>query len=172
MKRLFEKALPLYPPPSFLPYHPIIELLSDTGILLEKCIRFLGLLDVSTEIKKIIAQKQLKTLQAHFDGEEIDFMNKEAKADRPILSSMGLISYNGDKEKLDHFILNRGLYRFAQGIKDAPSQYSFYFTYLLPKALSDQLNHLLRQKPQYALSYRGWQEDALITWRFLCTYSK
>lgn len=172
LKGFLKKALSPFPPPKFLPYHITIELLSDSGIKLSELIHYLGLLDVSLEIKKIISQKKLKQLQSLFDLKEIEFMNKEASNDRPPLSLMGLVSFDGDKEKLTRLINNRGLYRFVQGIKRAPAQYRFFFTYFLPKHLSDKMNHLLRQKPQYALSYRDWETDTLNTWRFLCTYSK
>ncbi|MCH9621898.1 MAG: hypothetical protein S4CHLAM20_13290 [Chlamydiia bacterium] len=172
LNSLFSKALNDFPPPTLLPFHPIIELLSDTGISLAKLCYYLGLLDVAAEIKKIISQERLKTLQKIFNTEEITFMNKMAADKRPILSSMNLNSYDGDNEKLKTLILSRGMYRFCQGIKQAPAPYRFFFTYFLPKHLSDQMTQLLKQKPIFALSYKNWVEDAITSWRFLCTYSK
>jgi len=172
MLTFFKKALKNFPPPTILPFHPMVELLADSGIHLSKLIHYLGLLDVASEVKQIISQETLKKLQALFDSEEVTFMNKMAHDTRPILSSMNLSAYDGNKEKLEALIEERGLYRFCQGVKSAPSQYRFFFTYFLPKRLSEQMEKLLNQKPKFALSYRNWEEDTLNTWRFLCTYSK
>jgi hypothetical protein len=172
LNTLFSKALKEFPAPTILPYHPTIELLSDSGIALSKLIHYLGLIDIAAEVKKIISQDKLKQLQSEFDGEEVDFMNKISKKERPILSQINLSAYDGNKDLLNQLITNRGLYRFVQGIKKAPAQYRFFFTYFLPKNLSEQMTILLAQKPQYARGYRSWEEDTLYTWRFLCTYSK
>ena len=161
-----------FPPPSFLPPHPIIEVLSDKGIALTELLFLLGLIDVALEVKKIIAKTTLKALQACFEPRHIAFLNTVAKReDIPSLSPMNLASFSGEKEVLFRLIRERGLYRFVQGIKDAPTEYEFFFYYFLPKTVGDQAFSMLEKKPNYAITYKGWEEDILTTWRFLCTYS-
>ncbi|MCH9617431.1 MAG: hypothetical protein SP4CHLAM5_07200 [Chlamydiia bacterium] len=169
---LFKKALPAFPPPGIIPFHPILELLSDTGVPLSKVVHFLGLIDVVLEVKKIISRATLKELQKAFDKEQIAFMNLlSGKDNLSPLTSMNLASYKGDKQMLYTLIEERGKYRFAQAIKDAPVQYHFFFTYFLPKQMSDNINALLKQQAHLAANYRGWENDSLTTWRFLCTCS-
>ena len=170
---LFQKMFDNYPPPSILPLHPALELLADTGVPLSKLTFFLGLFDAAEEIKKIISKTTLSSLQKAFDKEEIDYMNVIGVKKRGlILTSMNLTAYTGDVSTLRNLILERGIYRLAQGIKGAPSEYRFFFTYFLPKEISKPLLNLFKQKELFARGYTHWEEDTLDTWRFLCTYSK
>lgn len=170
---LFTKSLPQFPPPTLLPMHKLSELLSDTGISLSKLVYYLGFFDVVKEVKTIISKKTLKLLQESFDPEEIAFINKIGSEEKiMILSQMNLHVYKGDKKKLKELILERGLYRFTQGIKNIPFSYHFFFCYFLPKNLSDKLQILLKQKQSFGKTYTKWEDDILTTWRFLCTYSK
>ncbi len=173
LNMLFQKMFDNFPPPSILPLHPALELLADTGVLLSKLTFFLGLFDATEEIKKIISKATLSSLQKAFDKEEIDYMNAIGVKKRGlILSPMNLAAYTGDISTLRALILERGVYRLAQGIKGAPSEYRFFFTYFLPKNISDNLLKLFKQKELFAPRYTHWEEDTLDTWRFLCTYSK
>jgi hypothetical protein len=170
---LFQKALKHFPPSLILPKHKLTELLGDTGVPLSKLVYFLGFFDLVKEVKIIISQKTLKALQESFNKEELAFINKVGNEDRVrALSLMNLRMYNGDKKKLKELILERGIYRFSQGIKNLPSPYLFYLTYFLPKDISDKVDVLLKEKEQYAKGYFNWEDDILTTWRFLCTYSK
>ena len=170
---LFEKGLKHFPPSPILPKHKLTELLGDTGVPLSKLVYFLGFFDLVKEVKIIISQKTLKALQEAFNKEELAFINKMGNEDnlRP-LSLMNLSMYKGDKKKLKALILERGIYRFSQGIKNVPSSYLFFLTYFLPKDISDKVGTLLKEKEQYAKGYFNWEDDILTTWRFLCTYSK
>ena len=125
------------------------------------------------EIKRIISKKTLKLLQNSFDPEEITFINEIGREEKiMMLSLMNLHVYKGDVDKLKELILERGIYRFTQGLKSVPFQYLFFFTYFLPKQISDRVNTLLKEKEHFAKGYNGWEDDILKTWRFLCTYSK
>ena len=169
---LFKKALSDFPPPGVIPIHPTVELLADKNIPLSKLITFLGLIDVAAEVKGIISRSTLKNLQEAFDGEEVAFMNQAGRQKSILsLSVMNLACYKGDCEMLRNLIKERGIYRFAQGIKDAPAEYHFYFTYFLPKQISDKINTLLKKRPHLSPSYKKWEEDIITTWRFICTYS-
>jgi hypothetical protein len=173
LQLLFKKALADYPPPSLLPKHKLTELLADTGVPLSKLVYYMGFYDVVREIKKIISHKTLKQLQDSLAPEEIAFINAIGREEKVMmLSTMNLHLYNGDKDKLEALILERGIYRFTQGIKNVPMQYLFFFTYFLPKDISDKINALLDKKEHFAKGYTGWEDDILKTWRFLCTYSK
>lgn len=170
---LYKKTLKDFPPPTILPMHPIAALLGDTGISLSTLITYLALFDVVAEIKQIISKEILQNLQDVFDPREIAFMNKIARANKtPILSAMNLRCFNGDATTLRALLEERGIYRFTQGIKNAPAQYHFYFIYFLPKPISDKVKILLTEQATLGKGYLGWQEDALETWRFLCTYSR
>lgn len=172
LNMLFKKALPAFPPPGVIPFHPILELLSDTGVPLSKLLSYLGLIDVVLEVKKIISRSTLQELQKAFGPDQIAFMNSIGKNNALCpLSPMNLAGYKGDKEMLYRLIEERGLYRFAQAIKNAPAQYHFFFSYFLPKPASEKIQILLKQRAHLAPSYRGWESDILTTWRFLCTYS-
>jgi hypothetical protein len=169
----FKKNLHNFPPFPILLKHKLTELLSDTGISLAKLVYFLGFFDVVNEVKMIISQKTLKTLQEAFDKEELSFINKIGGQNiSKSLCLMNLHAYDGDKNKLKALILERGIYRFSQGIKNLPSSYFFFFTYFLPKEISDKVKRLLKEKEQYGKGYYNWEDDIIYTWRFLCTYSK
>ncbi|MCH9811225.1 hypothetical protein K0U07_00505 [bacterium] len=171
LTQLFQ-GLDGFPPPTFLPPHPIVEVLADKGIPLFELITYLGLIDVAIEVKKIISKSTLKKLQSCFDQKQIAFLNLYAKKENiPSLLPMNLSNFSGEKDLLHKLIQERGLYRFAQGIKDAPTEYEFFFYYFLPKTVGDQLFSILRKKSKYAITYKGWEEDTITTWRFLCTYS-
>lgn len=170
---LFEKALTDFPPPAYLPFHPLIEILGDTGVALSKLVYFLGLFDVAAEVKKIISQKTLKTLQNAFDAQEIFFLNATARREEiKALPPIHLEQYNGNVNQLKDFILERGIVRFARGIHNAPTQYHFFITYFLPKKIGKEVNHWLKNKQSLAIDYNNWESDILETWRFLCTYSQ
>lgn len=170
---LFNKMLIGFPPPVYLPFHPIIEILGDTGITLAKLVNYLGLLDVAIELKQIIAKKTLKKLQAVFDSEELAFLHTAFNKERlTSLSPMHLEGYNGDEKQLREYILERGIYRFVQGVLKAPIEYLFFITYFLPVDIAEKINSLLKNKYTLAADYSGFESDILLTWRFLCTYSQ
>ncbi len=173
LKMLFEKVLKGFPPPVYLPFHPILEILGDTGIALIKLVHYLGLYDVAMELKTIISRKTLKTLQSAFDAEEISFLNIASnKEGGKLLSPIHLEEYNGDEKELREYILERGIYRFAQGIHNAPIEYHFFITYFLPVKIGEKVNSLLKNRHTLPVDYNNWESDILITWRFLCTYSQ
>ena len=169
----FSKSLEDFPPPIFLPKHPLIEILSEQSIPLSKLVYFLGLFDVVLEIKKIISRECLKQLQKAFSQEEITFLNEIANRKNTILlSPMNLSSYNQNTKELKQLILDRGIYRFAQAIKHIPSEYHFFIKYFLPKELSDKVYKTRNQKINISFAYDYWEDDTLKTWRFLCSYLK
>jgi hypothetical protein len=169
---LFEKALIGFPPPTYYPFHPLIEILGDTGVALETLIHYLGLFDIAIEVKTLLSKKTLKELQQAFSPQEVTFLNTLSATSAKSIFPIYLERYNGDKDQLKEFILERGIYRFVQGIYSMPSQYHFLITYFVPKKISDQVNQLLKQKHLFSIDYYNWEEDILTTWRFLCTYSQ
>lgn len=170
---LFQQCFKGFPPPAILPFHPMVEILSDQGVELKKLIEFLGLLDVAAEVKTIICAKTLKSLQKAFTKEQVDFINSISKHHKPeMLKKMNLSGYDGNSEELYSLIEQRGIYRFVRSISSVPISYLFLFTYFLPKKLSDKVNRARKQSSNDRSSYNLWEQDCLTTWRFLCTYSQ
>jgi hypothetical protein len=129
---LFSGTLPL--PLSYLPDSPISFLLNSTPEKLNKLSFYLGLFDVSIELKSVINGSILKNIEKALFPDEINFCRNLSEFRQVFsLGQMGLSSWNEDSDSLREVIFNRGLYRLSIGIRDENSDFIWYIKHTLSK---------------------------------------
>lgn len=135
---LKEFELPL--PPQFMSKGPLDFLLELSGDQLITLCRFLGLYDVSLEMKKIIHSRQLKKLEGAFSKEEIGFLNELQRDRRPVaFIEIGLWNWEGDIEGLQEIVLSRGLNRMAKALSEAGTTFMWYLSHRFPMNVGTKL---------------------------------
>lgn len=123
--------LPL--PPQFISKGPLDFLLNLSSEKLVTLCRFLGLYDVSLEMKKIVQSQQLKKIEKAFSGAEILFLNEIQKDRHPVaFIEIGLWNWDGDEKNLQEIVLARGINRLAKSLSDAGGTFLWYLAHSLP----------------------------------------
>ncbi|MEX0961433.1 MAG: hypothetical protein WDZ28_01080 [Simkaniaceae bacterium] len=119
--KLYSMILLEYPkkiiPLPCLPPHPLTPLLNLDCRNLNRIIRFLGLYDLSIEIKKVIETKVLKKIDEILSEEEKEYL-KLIRTTRSSLtfSPLHLNKWDFSEESLDLVIKTRGLNRLAKAL--------------------------------------------------------
>lgn len=107
-------------PFAFLPEHPLNFLLEIDEAVFEKVVPFLGLHDLSFEMRQIIATAALKKLFAALPAREGQYLNSLLLHREPLtFKRLFLEKWDGTKEHLMKMIEERGLYRLALALYGA-----------------------------------------------------
>ncbi|MBM3201676.1 MAG: hypothetical protein FJZ56_04630 [Chlamydiae bacterium] len=123
-------ALPI----QFASKTPLDFLFQISSEMLLKMCRFLGLYDVSLEMKKIIHSHQIKKIEEAFTKDEILFL-QQCKKEKNLVSfiEIGLWNWDGDKKLLEEIILVRGMNRMAKALSEACDTFMWYLCHKMPK---------------------------------------
>jgi len=100
-----------------LPESPLNALLELSSVDLNTLIDFLGLHDLTVEMRQIIDAAKLKKLSAALSPSERSYVKILMQSREPVVfPSMGLAHWQGEKDRLKVLIRGRGLNRLAKGL--------------------------------------------------------
>ncbi len=148
-KELFPNELPL--PLSFLPDSPLSYLLGSPPQKLHKLAFYLGLFDVSMELKSVLKGSILKSIQETLFPDEIEFCRSIAEF-RHVVSfgQIGLSQWNEDHDVLRKVIFERGLYRLSIGLSDSSPDFIWYVLHSMNKESGEKIQKL----PKTAIDHK------------------
>lgn len=166
---LFPGETPL--PLSYLPDSPLSFLCTATGEKLHKLSFYLGLFDISLELKSVINGSILKHIEKSLFPDEINFCRKISEF-RHLLSlgQVGLTGWNEDSDLLRKVVFERGLYRLSIALSDASSDFIWYVIHSLNKESALKLEKL----PKISVDAKAINivlEQILFAWKEICTVS-
>lgn len=124
-KRFFQETLLHYLtaeiedllPVAFLPTSSLNFLLEITDDELAHSLDFLGLHDLSIELRQIIEKHQLTKIYEALSPAEMSYLKILLQSQEPVaFTKMGLANWNGDQEKLKLLIRQRGANRLAKAL--------------------------------------------------------
>jgi hypothetical protein len=102
-------------PVSFLPQSPLNALLDLKNETLNLSLDFLGLHDLSIEVRQIIDKAKLSKINDALTPAQLNYLKILLQSPEPIaFAKMGLVSWNEDQEKLRALIRQRGANRLAK----------------------------------------------------------
>ncbi len=130
--QIFQSAPPL--PLSYLPDFPLSFLMEGNSEKLHKLCFYLGLFDVTSELKSVINGAILKQIEKSLFTDEVTFC-REISEFRHILSLglIGLATWNEDSDLLRKVIFERGLYRLSIALSEATDDFIWYIHHMLNK---------------------------------------
>lgn len=100
-----------------LPESPLNDLLELPLAELNTLIDFLGLHDLTVEMRHIIDTSKLKQISGALSSDEQSYVKMLMQSREPVIfPRMGLAQWQGEKEKLKLLIRGRGLNRLAKGL--------------------------------------------------------
>ena len=100
-----------------LPASPLNDLVSLPTEVLVGFLDLLGLHDLSIEVKQIIDRQKLAKIEEALTPNQLHYLKILLQSHEPIaFTQMGLLNWNGDKEKLKTLIRQRGANRLAKAL--------------------------------------------------------
>ena len=168
---LFGELFPDDPPLplSYLPDSPLAFLCTASGEKLHKLSFYLGLFDISLELKSVINGSILKHIEKTLFPDEINFCREISEFRHPLsLGQMGLTGWNEDSDLLRKVIFERGLYRLSIALSEASPDLIWYVIHLLNKESTLKLEKL----PKTSIDAKAINivlEQTLFAWKGLCT---
>ncbi len=127
-------------PFAFLPEHPLNTLLNLNTETLGKVVVYLGLHDLSFEMRQIISTAILKKIFAALPKKEGEYLNALILHREPLtFQRLFLEKWDGSKEKLLKLVEERGLQRLAYALYGADSSLIWYVTRKLDMHLGTTL---------------------------------
>jgi len=127
-------------PLSCLPESPLNPLAELEEKRLLKLIRFLGLHDLSLEMRQIIATATLKKIFHSLAKDEGEYLNSLLLHREPLVfKRLFLEKWDGTKENLENLLEERGLQRLAHALQFASPSLSWYITHRLDIQLASTL---------------------------------
>ncbi|MCK4933977.1 MAG: hypothetical protein KAR79_00160 [Simkaniaceae bacterium] len=129
---LFQKVISdeeNYLPIEYLPENPLNLLLDLSKEVLISLIDYLGLYDLSTEIKQLVQVSKIKLLQEMLSQTQMKFL-REIKAQKDLFSTtpLGLEKWDGDLDQLKKVLHHRGLNRLAKALYGATPALVWHIT--------------------------------------------
>ena len=104
-------------PRAFLPESPLNVLLELSDEELALSLDYLGLHDLSVEVRQIIEKQKLQAIYDTLSPSQLHYLKILTQSQEPIaFTRMGLASWNGDQEKLRSLIRQRGGNRLAKAL--------------------------------------------------------
>jgi len=137
-------------PRAFLPEHSMNRLLGIPQEILPSLIRYLGLHDLSFEMRQIIATVTLKKIFGALPKNEGEFLQRLLLHQEPlIIKRLFLQKWDGTKEHLRKLIEERGLHRLGFALYGANSSLAWYITHRLDMYLGTLLLKYSSEKPPH-----------------------
>lgn len=100
-----------------LPESPLNGLIALPTDVLINFLDLLGLHDLSVEMKQIIDKQKLTRIEEVLTTEQLQYLKILLQSHEPVaFSQMGLLNWNGDKEKLKVLVRQRGANRLAKAL--------------------------------------------------------
>lgn len=119
-------------PRGCLPDHPLNHLLDLTRAKLESLVHFLGLHDLSFEMRQIIATKKLKAIFHALPKKEGEYLQSLILHREPLVfQRLFLERWDGTKEIMAKLLIERGAERLACALLPCDSSLTWYVTHKL-----------------------------------------
>ncbi len=146
-------------PLAFLPEHPLNALLTKSPSLLTHLIRYLGLHDLSLEVRQIISTNELKKVFSSLSKKESNYLNQIMLHREPLVfKRLFLGKWNGTKEGLHQLLEERGLHRLGHALWNASDSMLWYLTHKMDMHLGNLLLKY-REKPTHERSEKILKEQ-------------
>ncbi|NGX26437.1 MAG: hypothetical protein K940chlam6_00358 [Chlamydiae bacterium] len=137
-------------PFAFLPENPLNRLLDLSSDHLAKLIRYLGLHDLSFEMRQIIDTKELKKIFASVSKKEGEYLNALVLHREPLVfQRLFLGKWDGSKEQLHKILEERGANRLGHVLYDASESLTWYLTHALDMHIGNMVLKFI-EKPTHA----------------------
>ena len=115
-----------------LPESPLNALLDLKNELLNLSLDFLGLHDLSIEVKQIIEKTKLAKINAALSPAQLNYLKILMQSPEPVaFAKMGLSNWNEDPEKLKLLIRQRGANRLAKALHGQDPSLIWYIQHQL-----------------------------------------
>lgn len=139
-------------PFAFLPDHPLNQLLELSSEQCHKLIRFLGLHDLSYEMRQIIATKELKRIFASLTPKEGEYLNKLVLHREPLIfKRLFLEKWKGTKEDMHKLLEERGANRLGHLLYNSSESLKWYLSHHLEMHLGTTVLKFI-EKPTHTRS--------------------
>ncbi len=104
-------------PLACLPESPLNALLDLKNEIFNLSLDFLGLHDLSVDIRQIIEKNKLRKINEALTAHQLNYLKILLQSSEPVaFAKMGLANWNDDKEKLKSLIRQRGANRLAKAL--------------------------------------------------------
>lgn len=135
-------------PLAFLPESPLTPLAKCCSKELNSCIDFLGLYDLTEEVKHVIDTKRLKQLRASLTDSQWSFLQHCLRqSDKMAAPSLKLKEWSGDKEELKKMLHKRGLLRLSKALCGQHPDLVWYIVHAFDLGRGSSLNKLISPTP-------------------------
>ena len=138
-----------------LPSSPLSCLLEFNADKFHLLIEFLGLHDLSIEIKQIIDTIKLKKIHSFLSKEKLFFLQSLSHKKEPIVfKKMELTNWNGEEETLMNLLRKRGMNRLSKALYPENADLIWYITHRMSNEealLFSALHKKLEQTKAYSL---------------------
>ncbi|MBP7075261.1 MAG: hypothetical protein KBA81_07760 [Rhabdochlamydiaceae bacterium] len=115
-----------------LPESPLNDLIALPTDILINFLDLLGLHDLSVEVKQIIDKQKLSKIDEALTADQLQYLKILLQSHEPVaFSQMGLVHWNGDKEKLKLLVRQRGANRLAKALHGQDSSLQWYVLHRL-----------------------------------------
>ncbi|MBM3192879.1 MAG: hypothetical protein FJZ59_01435 [Chlamydiae bacterium] len=166
-KELFPNELPL--PFSFLEETPLYFLTTGNTEKIHKLAFYLGLFDISLELKTVLKGSILKQLQITLFADEIAFCKEISEFRHPFsLGPLGLANWNENSDSLRKALFERGLYRLSIGLSNSSPDFIWYILHFLDKDIAKRLE----KQPKVEIDTKIFEialNQIEIAWKGVCT---
>jgi len=104
-------------PLEFLPEHPLNPILHLSKSGIQHLVDFLGLHDLSLELKKVVKTDQIKKIQKTLSKIQRDYLKSLLKGKEPVsFARLNLDGWDGNEEKLKKILHHRGFNRLGKAL--------------------------------------------------------
>lgn len=118
--------------PGFLPKNELTMLLDLSRKQLVDLISYLGLFDLTEEVRHIVDKKDLQTVYSCLDRKQIQFVRLNlSQKTKFVPQKLDLKKWNGDCEVLENMIHKRGLYRLGKALCGSHPHFLWHLTHKL-----------------------------------------
>ena len=132
-------------PVDLLPHSPLNTLLDISYESLQSLIEYLGLHDLSVEIKQIIDTMKLKKIHSVLSEEKETYLKILSQKKEPVLfKRMELLKWDGKAETLEKVLYHRGLNRLAKALYPESPSLLWYISHKLPWEQAASLRNLVK----------------------------
>jgi hypothetical protein len=119
-------------PTQCLPESPLNDLIALPTEILVSFLDLLGMHDVSVEMKQIIDKQKLTKIEDALSEDQLQYLKILLQSHEPVaFTQMGLLNWNGDKEKLKSLIRQRGANRLAKALYGQDPSLTWYVLHRL-----------------------------------------
>jgi hypothetical protein len=119
-------------PLEFLPSHPLNPILDLSKSSIQHLVDFLGLHDLSLELKKVVKTDQIKKIQKALSKVQRDYLKNLLKGKEPVsFARLNLDGWDGNEEQLKKILHHRGFNRLSKALFGCHPSLMWHITHRL-----------------------------------------